>query len=263
MDKMNLLERVALNEVAPDDIELKPEDKAFNATKKYGTKAADTILSVMAGDLASKLGKKIGSKIINKSLGEYAKDTTKNINEVQKLSDFGRTSYNKALIDEGKKMMAENPGAYDFIVDDMMKPFRQYLPEDKIPIESAYKMVGKLNQHKIPSMPESYDSVARETKRLLGDSVSKGAAKVGENAGKIGGAMGVLSLVLSPISTLSDKHNQKIARDTKKKVLWKLYAFPGEHFDLEMAGKIRKMSDEEVDSLISQNIDAIKELYSE
>lgn len=261
--EMNMLERTALNEAAPEDIELKPQDKVFNATKKYGTKVADVILATIAGDVLGNLGKKVGNKIVGKALKEYSKDSARNINEVRKLSDFGRTSYNKALIDEGKRMVTENPGKYDFIVDDVMKPFREYLPEDKIPIESAYKYVGKLNQHNMASMPESYESVARETQRLLDSSTPKTAAHVGETAGKIGGAMGVLNLILSPISTLSDKHNKEIARDTKKDILWKLYAYPGSNYDLELAGRIDDMSDEEVDSLISQNIDIIKKMYKE
>ena len=77
--EMNMLERTALNEVAPEDIELKPQDKAFNATKKYGTKVADIILSTMVGDALSNLGKKVGNKIVGKALGEYSKDRAKNI----------------------------------------------------------------------------------------------------------------------------------------------------------------------------------------
>ena len=48
--------------------------------------------------------------------------------------------------------------------------------------------------------------------------------------------------------------DKKLARDVKKKTLWKIYAMPGEHTDFAMVDVIDSLSDKELDELIQKNV---------
>lgn len=56
------------------------------------------------------------------------------------------------------------------------------------------------------------------------------------------------------INTLSKMQDKKLARDVKKKTLWKIYTMPGEHTDFAMADVIDSLSDKELDELIQKNV---------
>ena len=66
--------------------------------------------------------------------------------------------------------------------------------------------------------------------------------ELGKNQAKVDGviekafptAFGVLGFILSPIESLSKKQDRKLARDMKKKTLWKLYAMPSKNVDFKI-----------------------------
>lgn len=249
-------------------IPLEGKEKAVDtAVNKAAPIAADTALGLLVSKIISTAaGRKrpSASQAVAKGnanadtatqLAEFSKDAEKNKKEVGMLTNLGRMEYNKQLIDEGKKLYAEkNPTAKIF--------YDQMVNQNGLPENYTFRQIGKLNQQKL-NLPESYEQVRQETKRLLDNSYPadamakeksiiaeegiKAGTRFGSKAGKVSTGIGsAVAWLLSPISTFADKIEQKTLREAKKKILAKVSYLNNENID------VSKLSDQEIDAYIEK-----------
>ena len=231
--KMSILERIAFNSAAPDDFELEKKDKVYQKAKAGTATVSDIALGVLTGDIASSVGKKVNKKITGKAIKKLNAETNKFWKDYPWLSD-GLPAVRK---------MKEELGIKPLSTDEMLSIMSKMTPEEKIAAEKAGKdfVNNRLKITELSKKQAKIDNVAK--KSLISGST-------------------VLGLILSPISTLSEMQDKKLSRDIKKKTLWKIYAWPGEHTDFTIADVIDSLSDKELDELIQKNVDVIKNMYS-
>ena len=232
--KMSVQERIALNEAAPEDVELKTRDKVYKGVKTGGAKVADTILGAMVGDAAASVGKNMNELVTENAIQALNKETNVFWKKYPWLSD-GLPAVRKMKEDMGLKPLS---------TEEMLSIMKSMSPEEKAAAEKA-GMAFMNNRAKITELGKSQ----AKTGKVLDKSLPP--------------AFGILGFILSPFETLSKKQDKKLARDVKEKTLWKLFATPGENTDFRMASAIDRMSDDELDSLIQLHINDIKALYSE
>ena len=232
--KMSVQTRIALNEAAPDDVELKTRDKVYKGVKTGSAKAADAVLGAMVGDVASSVGKQINRNATKKTIRALNAKTSEFWQKYPWLSD-GLPVIRK---------MKEEMGLKPLSTEEMLSIMKNMSAEEKAAADKA-GMAFMKNRSKINELGKNQAKV---------DGVIEKAFPT---------AFGVLGFILSPIESLSKKQDRKLARDMKKKTLWKLYAMPGKNIDFKMASAIDRLSDEELDSLIRLHIDDIKSMYSE
>lgn len=251
--KMPHFLKKALKELEPESVNYTKKDEAIDKGLDTLAKVGDISGGIVTGSVIDSLGKKIGSRILKKAIIMDLKDRAKNIKEVGQLTELGRAPYNKMLIDEGRKVYKEDPETAKFIFNNVVG--------EGHPAEVGWKYVGKTRQHELP-LPESYDQVKKETKRLFENSVSKDESKINEVSSGLAGAGSVLSIILEPISTLKEQQDKEISRNMKESALEKVLSTTNnKNANLRISESIKRMSDEEIDNLIKLNINEIKSWY--
>lgn len=231
--KMSILERIAFNDAAPEDFELETKDKVYKKIKGGAATVDDIALGALTGDIASSVGKKVSKKITEKAMKKITNAQSKFWKDYPWLSD-GIPAVRK---------MKEELGIKPLSTEEMLSIMSRMSPEEKMAADKA--------------------AMSYVNSRIKVDKLAKNQVKIDSVAKKslIGGST-ILGLILSPISTLSEMQDKKLSRDIKKKTLWKIYAWPGEHTDFAVADVIDSLSDKELDELIQKNVDVIKNMYS-
>ena len=232
--KMSGLERIALNEAAPEDVELKTRDKVYKGVKTGGAKVADTLLGAMVGDMASEGAKKINHSASEKVIQALNAETNEFWKKYPWLQD-GLPAIRKVKEDVGVKPLSTKE-----ILDIM----NRMTPEARAEADRA-GIAFMNNRAKITEIGKK--------EKALNSKLSK-ALPTG---------FGALGFILSPFESFSKAQDKKISRDTKKRILWNLFATPGKNVDFKLAGSIDRMDDDELDSLIQLHINDIKSMYSE
>lgn len=232
--KMSGLERIALNEAAPEDVELKTSDKVYKNVKKGGAKVADTILGAMVGDAAAEGAKKVNHSISERAIQALNAETNDFWKKYPWLQD-GLPAIRKVKEDVGVKPLSTKE-----ILDIMSK----MTPEARAEADRA-GLAFMNNRVKITEIGKKENALNSKLSKALPASLS------------------VVGFILSPFESFSKAQDKKISRNIKKRVLWNLFATPGENTDFKLAGSIDRMEDDELDSLIQMHINEIKSMYSE